>query len=269
VVAPTATVITYGAHPDQVADLRLPAGRAPGGGWPVVVLVHGGFWRERYRRDLMVPLEGDLVERGRAVWNLEYRRVRGAGGWPATLEDVAAGVDRLRDLAGTAVLDLGSVTVVGHSAGGHLALWLAGRRRLPDGAPGGVPEVVPAQVVGLAPVADLRAADAAGLSDGAVRELLGGGPDEQPARWAAADPLGLVGHGVPTLLVHGHLDEDVPPEQSERYVARATLAGDPVDLVVGPWAHLDLIDPAAPPWSEVVAWLSRPPRGRAPRRGRR
>jgi acetyl esterase/lipase len=268
--APAATAaIAYGSQRDQVGDLWLPADQPPGVGWPVVVLVHGGFWRERYRRELMDPLADDLVGRGWAVWNLEYRRVGGAGGWPETLADVAAGVDHLRRLVTTVALDLAQVTVVGHSAGGHLALWLAGRSRLPVGAPGADPAVVPARVVGLAPVADLRAADAAGLSDGAVRELLGGGPDEQPGRWASTDPLVLVGHGVPALLVHGHLDEDVPPEQSERFAARATRAGDPVDLVVGPWQHLELIDPGAAAWSEVLAWLTRPLRGRPPRHGRR
>jgi acetyl esterase/lipase len=259
--------VAYGPHEDQVGDLHLPGGAPPASGWSVAVLLHGGFWRQQYRRELMDPLAMELVGRGLAVWNLEYRRVRGAGGWPATFADVAAGIDHLAGQAargmahgprlapGTQLFDLGTVTVVGHSAGGHLGLWAAGRGRLPDGAPGARPKVLPAGVVALAPVADLRAAAAAGLSDGAARELLGGGPDEHPARWCTADPIELVGHRIPVLLLHGVRDEDVPLAQSERYHAVALRAGDPVELVTGPWGHLDLIDPAGSAWPLALAAL--------------
>lgn len=280
--------LAYGGEADQVGDLRLPVGTAPEAGWPVAVLLHGGFWRERYRRDLMDPLTADLARRGWAAWNLEYRRVGGAGGWPRTFDDVAAGIDGLRELpvapatSGAARsappprLDLGAVTVIGHSAGGHLALWVAGRRLLPATAPGARPLVRPAQVVALAPVADLRAADAAGLSDGAARELLGGGPDEHPRRWRVADPVALVGHGIPVLLVHGDRDEDVPPTQSVRYRDAAQRVGDPVELVTGPWDHMGPIDPASPGWQAAVPFVTRPADGpgmpvrdRGPRRGSR
>jgi acetyl esterase/lipase len=253
--------VAYGPHPDQVGDRWDPTGAPPADGWPVAVLVHGGFWRERYRRDLMDPMAADLVARGWAVWNLEYRRVRGAGGWPMTLEDLAAGVDHLAAIATSSRWDLTRSTVIGHSAGGHLALWAAGRQRLPSGAPGARPRVVPARVVALAPVADLPAADAAGLSDGAVRELLGGGPDEHPDRWRVTDPVGLVGHGVPVLLVHGDRDVDVPLAQSESYRQAARQAADPVELVTGPWDHLELIDPASPGWHAVRRSLRRGTKG--------
>jgi acetyl esterase/lipase len=244
----------YGPHHDQVADLLLPDGAPPTRGWPVVALIHGGFWRERYRRDLMTPLAEDLAGRGWAAWNLEYRRVGGAGGWPATLTDVAAGLDHLPDV--DAPLDVDAITVVGHSAGGHLALWLAGRARRPEDAPGGRPRVLPVAVVGQAPVADLRAADRDRLSDGAVAALLGGAA-ATPDRWRLADPLASVGHGVPVLLVHGRSDEDVPLAQSQAYAERAARAGDPVELVVGPWAHLELIDPASTAWHRVLDRLPR------------
>jgi acetyl esterase/lipase len=257
----------YGDEPDQAGDLRTPDGEPPADGWPVAVLLHGGFWRERYRRDLMDALAADLVGRGVAVWNLEYRRVRGAGGWPRTFVDVAAGIDRLAGLT-AGPLDLAAVTVIGHSAGGHLALWVAGRALLPEAAPGASPVVRPAGVVALAPVADLRAADAAGLSDAAVRELLGGGPEEHPARWRVADPVGLVGHGVPVLLVHGTHDEDVPPAQSERYRDAGRQAGDRIELVSGPWDHMDLVDPTASAWPPVLRFLlGAPPVGRRPGAG--
>jgi acetyl esterase/lipase len=248
--------IAYGAGTEQVADLRLPAGRAPAAGWPVVVLVHGGFWKDRYRRDLMVPLAADLAERGRASWNLEYRRVGPTGGGvPATLLDVAAAVDHLAELGAGVPLDLGRVAVVGHSAGGHLALWLASRTRLPDGAPGSGPRVVPAATVGQAPVTSLR--DALHLGDGAVAAFLGGQPAQVPELYALADPVGLVGHGVRTLLVHGEADDTVPVDQSERYEAAASAAGDPVEVHVGAGDHDDVIDPGGPLWAAAAAFLDR------------
>lgn len=250
--------VAYGQHQDQVGELRTPAGAPPTAGWPVAVLLHGGFWRERYRRDLMDSLAGDLVARGVATWNLEYRRVRGAGGWPHTFLDVAAGVDHLR-APSDPPLDLDAVTVVGHSAGGHLALWIAGRGQLPPEAPAASPVVRPSRVLALAPVADLRAADAAGLSDGAVRELLGGSPHEYPRRWALGDPVAHVGHGIPVLLVHGDGDDDVPSTQSLRYRDAAEQAGDPVALLRGPWDHLGLIDPASPAWRAASAFVTCPP----------
>jgi acetyl esterase/lipase len=251
----TVTTLRYGSHDDQVADLHVPQGSSPSGGWPTVVLLHGGFWREQYRRDLTDPLAVDLASRGVAAWNVEYRRVRGDGGWPATVEDVAAAVDHLAELAGPHHLDVTRTTVVGHSAGGHLALWVAGRRLLPADAPGAGPRLQPSAVVGLAPVADLRAVDDARLSDMAVREFLGGAPHEHPRRWDQADPVRLVGHGIPVLLVHGSDDESVPMEQSEAYAAAATRVGDEVTLAVLPAAHMDVIDPTHAAWAKTVSWL--------------
>jgi acetyl esterase/lipase len=257
-----AVTLSYGTHPDQQGDLYVPDAPPPASGWPVVVLVHGGFWRERYRRDLMAPLALDLGGRGVAAWNIEYRRVGGAGGWPATLDDVAAAIDHLAVAGAEGLLDLDHVRVVGHSAGGHLALWAAARPRLPGGAPGSHPRVRVTGVVGQAAVADLRAADAAGLSDHAVRGFLGGGPDEVGARWDLTDPIRLVGHRTPVLLVHGGSDDTVPPEQSEAYVAAATRVGDPVELVVLPGDHMSVIDPGGRAWARVVTWLLPPGSGR-------
>ena len=129
---PPARQIAYGDHPDQVGNLHLPAGDRDGP-WPAVVLIHGGFWRYGWDRTLMTPLARDLAARGIAAWNIEYRRVgQEGGGWPGTLEDVAAAADAVVGLEG---VDASRVATVGHSAGGHLALWLAARHRLPAGAP--------------------------------------------------------------------------------------------------------------------------------------
>jgi acetyl esterase/lipase len=253
-VPPITRTVAYGVSPEQVADLRVPPGVAPAAGWPTVVLVHGGFWRDRYRRDLMVPLAEDLADRGFASWNVEYRRVGPTGGGvPATLEDLAAVTDGLVDLTRTEPIDLARVSVVGHSAGGHLALWVAGRHRLPAGATGAGPRLVPCAVVGQAPVASLR--DGPALGDGAIADFVGGTPEQHPDRYALADPIGLVGHGVPTLLVHGEADDVVPVEQSERYEAAASAAGDPVRLVRLPGDHDAVIDPSDELWTLATRFL--------------
>lgn len=244
---PSSSAHRYGGHHDQVADLLVPAGQPPPAGWPTVVLIHGGFWRERYRRDLTAPLARDLAAHGLAAWNIEFRRVEGDGGWPATFEDVGAAIDHL---AGPELpVDSARIAVVGHSAGGHLALWAAGRSVLPGSAPGAAPVVVPRAVVGLAPVADLLECHRSGLSEGAARQLVGGDPEEVPQRWEVADPMCALGHGVPILLVHGLDDADVPVEFSRAYAAAAAEVGDAVELVTPAADHMSLIDPGAASWA--------------------
>jgi acetyl esterase/lipase len=246
----------YGPGSEQVGDLTLPGGPRPAGGWPVVVLVHGGFWRDRYHRDLMAPLAADLATLGAASWNVEYRRVGPSGGGvPATLEDVAAAVDHLETLAADHHLDLDRVGVVGHSAGGQLALWLTSRGQRPPGSPGSPPRVRVVAAVAQAPVASLL--DAGHLGDGAVGDWLGCAPGDDPARYALADPIRWVGHGVPVLLVHADGDEVVPLEQSHRYEAAASAAGDPVELVTAPGDHMAVIDPDDGLWRAAARFLER------------
>ncbi len=226
----------YGAHPDQVANLQLPAG--DGGPWACVVLLHGGFWRDRWDRTLMTPLARDLAGRGLAAWNVEYRRVgQDGGGWPGTLDDIGAALDALADQEG---VDASRVAAVGHSAGGHLALWLASRRDAP---------VRLRAAVALAGVCDLVSAAHARLGDGAVQAFLGGEPAAAPERYAAASPAALLPLGVPQLLVHGDADEIVPPSQSRSYADAALAAGDAVELVVLEGAdHFDVVDPGHAAW---------------------
>lgn len=234
----------YGPDPSQVADLHLPAG---GERWPVAVVIHGGFWRTRYDRTLMDAVCADLATRGWAAWNLEYRRIGpgGNGGWPATFEDVDAGIDHLAAL--DAPIDIRRVVTIGHSAGGHLALWAATREQS---------QVPLHATVGQAAVADLAQASRLGLSGGAVGELLGGGPDEVPERYAAASPAQRLPLGVPTLLVHGARDDMVPVAFSLELHAAAIAAGDPCDLVVAEHdGHFEHIDPASGAWATVTRWL--------------
>lgn len=247
---PTPLRISYGGDGSQLGELHLPAGTDP---VPVVVVVHGGYWRAVYGFDLGTPLAADLANHGVAAWNVEYRRVGGGGGWPATFTDVAAAVDALagpvQEAAGGR-LDLADVRAVGHSAGGHLAVWAAGRPLLPAGAPGADPVVRLTRVVSQAGVLDLVTASAEGLSDGASDELLDGSAGARPERYALAAPLARLPIGLAVTCVHGDADVDVPISQSETYVSAATAAGDPATLLRLPGVdHLALIDPSARAWA--------------------
>jgi acetyl esterase/lipase len=238
----------YGPHPDQFLELTLPAGQ---GVAPVAVVLHGGFWRARYGIELARPLAASLAALGFAAVAVEYRRVGAGGGWPETVEDVAAAFDTLPDLADAARLDLSAVTAIGHSAGGHLAAWAAGRHRLPTGAPGAGPRVRVDAAVLQAGVLDLALADRQRLGRDAVRDLFGA---TEPA-WDMADPLRLLPTGADVLCVHGAADADVPPEHSERYAAAAVAAGDAVEVRIVPGDHMLLVDPSGEPWALVRAWL--------------
>jgi acetyl esterase/lipase len=245
---PHAPCVAYGAHPHQVANLHLPAG--DGGPWPCVVLLHGGFWRARWDRTLMTPLAIDLARRGLAAWNVEYRRVGQDGGaWPGTFEDVAAAVDHLADVD---EIDVGRVVTCGHSAGGHLALWLAGRHRLPVGAIGSAPRVRPVAAVAQAAVCDLERAWRDDLGGGAVEGLLGS-LTEHPERYAVASPAALAPLGVPQLLVHGSEDDIVPLAQSEDYAGRDPQA----ELVVLEGVdHFEVIAPQGEAWERAAGFLA-------------
>jgi acetyl esterase/lipase len=251
------SVVRYGAGPDQFGELWPAAGDGP---HAVVALVHGGYWRSRYRLDVMHALAADLQRRGLTAWNLEYRRVgTPGGGWPGTLEDVAAAFDALADLAAPHRLDLGRVTVVGHSAGGQLALWLAGRARLAGGAvavPGGPPRVAPAVVVALAGVCDLVAANRRRLSDNAVAALLGGDHEQWPDRYSIVSPTALLPLGVRQILVHGTADTSVPFEISADHQAAASAAGDDCTLLeLSGVDHFALIDPTSTAWETIIGAL--------------
>lgn len=253
---PAGARIAYGPDPRQFGALRLPGGAAAGTGpHPVVVLLHGGYWRARYDLAYFGHAAADLTARGYATWNLEYRRIGNpGGGWPGMFLDAAAGIDFLRTLAASHPLDLDHVVVLGHSAGGHLALWLAARSRVnPESPVYTAGSLLPKAVVSLAGVLDLRQASARHLSNDAVHELLGGPPERYPERYAAASPAELLPIGVPAILLHGTADENVPYAISRDYAAAARTAGDAVELVTLPGVgHFEIVDPRAPEWQSVV-----------------
>jgi acetyl esterase/lipase len=243
----------YGPLDDQVGDLYIPVGRRPA----VLCLLHGGFWRMPYGRDQMTDIAQDLTDRGFAVWNLEYRRLgRPTSGWPGTFEDVINGIDHLALLvAGGVELDLGRVIVIGHSAGGHLALWAAACNR--DGRIGNtVKHVQIAAVVGLAPIADLIQAYHLGVGGTAIAELLGGEPTEKYARYQKASPTALLPLGITQLILHGSADEDVPIELSRAYTQAARAAGDRVELIeLAGAGHMDFLNPTSTAQATLCSWL--------------
>jgi len=231
------------AHKDGLAELLVPRGERPTGGFPVAVVVHGGYWRTQYGSLVMRPLAADLARRGWATWNVEYGRIGrgGRGGWPTTFSDLATAIDHLAELDDVR-LDLDAVVAVGHSAGGQLALWAGGRATLPAGAPGADPQVLLRHVVALAPVTNMVRAGAPAAA------VLGGTIADFPDRFDQADPVRRVPLGVPITVVHPAHDETVPLMRSREYVETARAAGADVELLEPPGAHRDVIDPGHGAW---------------------
>ena len=223
----------YGTHGDQFCELRLPAG---GGAPPVVVVVHGGFWRARYGLETTRAMSEDLTARGWATWNVEYRRVGTGGGYPETLQDVAAACRAAGDLG------LGPLVAMGHSAGGQLALWLAG-------------EGLVSAAVSLAGVCCLADASATALGRGAADDFMGAAHAGCTNDYAHADPLQRLPTGVPTVLVHGERDDIVPIGQSRMYAAAARAAGDDCELLEFRGGHFSVIDPKSRVWPAIVERL--------------
>ncbi|MEE2767881.1 MAG: alpha/beta hydrolase [Actinomycetota bacterium] len=233
--------VRYGNSRWQAGNLRIPPGAGP---FPVVVFIHGGFWRAGFNETLMAALAEDAVGRGVVTWNFDYRAVgHPGGGYPGTLEDVAAALDHLTGL--DEPLDLEDVIVVGHSAGGHLALWATSRSGLKPGDPGSDPAVVPHTVVAQAAVVDLYAAAGKNLGGGAVQGFLGGNPDEVPDRYRVASPSPT---NARVIAVHGRYDLVVPIGQSSRLVGAEGIFDDT-------GTHFDVLDPAHGLWQRTVEAL--------------
>ncbi len=229
--------ITYGEDSSQFAELQLPAEKPRA----TVVLLHGGYWYPGYGLEQLNPMSAALTALGFATWNVEYRRTGAGGGFPNTLDDVATAIDRL---AGEDVPEglTDNVVLLGHSAGGHLAVWTASRN---ERTAGGEPRVRPRGAISLAGVLDLVRAGTAPGSVVPVTEFMGGSPAESPEDYALADPSRLVPAACPVWAVHADRDETVPAEQSTSYVALARAAGAAVQRVVVPGDHLAVIDPEA------------------------
>jgi len=231
--------VPYGPDAQQFGELRVPPGSGP---HPVAIVIHGGYWRARYDLTEVGRLCEAVTRHGLATWNLEYRRIGNpGGGWPGTLDDVRTGAAHLEKIAAERSLDLKRVVAMGHSAGGHLVLWLAKQNA-----------IVLRGIVALAPVADLRRAWELKLSETVVADLLGGSPQDLPDRYRSASPIELVPLGVAQRVLHGTNDDVVPLEISRRYVAAAKKSGDDSKLIeVAGAGHFELIDPQSSAWPVV------------------
>jgi acetyl esterase/lipase len=252
--------IRYGDDPEQFGDLRLPA--AASGRLPVAVVIHGGCWKAKHGSliaDLnnTGPIASALTELGIATWNIEYRRVDSAGGgWPGTFEDVANGVEHLRALAQSYLLDLNRVVIVGHSAGGHLGTWVAARHRLPEHNRFFSTDPLRVRgVVNLAGPADLESfvpIQSQVCGDPVITRLVGGSPIEVPDRYRAASPSRLLPIGVRQVVITGEHDRIVPAALGRTYEETARAYGDDVTaLVVPDAAHFEVIAPGSTAWPVV------------------
>jgi acetyl esterase/lipase len=248
---PADHVIPYGKDPLQFGQLRLPEGS---GLHPVVIIIHGGCWLSQYDLQHISPLATALAREGFATWSLEYRRVGNeGGGWPNTFLDVAHGADYVRELAKNFPLDLGRVLTLGHSAGGHLALWLAARPKLPSSSALYVDDPVSIHgVVSLAGVGDLGLPEYQTLCGSVVPKLMGGNPSEVPERYAHGSPIELLPIGIPQILVQGAGDPTVSLISAQAYHKAAQKCGDKTQLVVIQDAgHFEVVVPTTSSYPEV------------------
>ena len=260
--------VAYGEDSSQFGELRLPIGSGP---HPVVVLIHGGCFKAAYAtaRDL-APMGDALKDGGIATWNVEYRRLGQPGsGWPGTYLDIGRAVDHIRALTREYPLDLGRIVIVGHSAGGHLAMWAAARSRIPAASPLYATDPLPVRgVIDLAGPVDLTAnipGYEALCRDSVVTSLLGGTPTTVPERYAQASPIKLLPLGIPQVLILGTHEDFVPLPLAEAYAAAATAVGDSVRLLVIPGVgHFETASPRASTWPLVESAIRALLTGRLP-----
>ncbi len=233
---------SYGSDRLNFADLHRASGGAALG---TVILVHGGFWRyDPTYFDGPTPMAREFARLGLTCWQVEYRSLGSGGGWPVTLRDVAAAIDLLARIPGLA---LGNVVTVGHSAGGHLALWALGESATEAI---GIPI---AGAVSLAGVVDLRLAERENLGRRAVENFLGGTSAEVPERYDTASPAEHPVADRPVRLIHGTGDDVVPMSQSEAYLAAGRRVAQDVRLDTVDGGHMDVIDIEHPSWSLTLA----------------
>ncbi|MBI5764399.1 MAG: alpha/beta hydrolase [Planctomycetes bacterium] len=253
--APPTARIAYGDGPQQFGELRIPEGKGP---HPVVVLIHGGCWlAEVADLTYFSPMAETLTKRGVATWNIEYRRIGNeGGGWPGTFLDVGRATDHLRVIAKQYALDLDRVVVAGHSAGGHLALWIAARKKLDKASELFVKDPLPvAGVVNLSGPGDLATFGSDpkhACGEDTIRRLLGGGPKDVPSRYRDASPTMLLPLGVPQVCISGLRDQAVPFGHGKAHTEAARKAGDDARFVELPEAgHFEVIAPTSDSWRSV------------------
>lgn len=243
----------YGEDAQQFGELTLPDSPPP---HPLIVLIHGGGYREMYNLRPLGTVVSALAEAGFAVWNIEYRRFGNGGDYPQMFLDVAAAADFVAQIAEAHNLDLSRVISMGHSAGGHLALWLAGRRNIESASPLFVGEPLAIHgVVALAPLAHVTAGAESDLSSDALLAVMGGAPSEMPDAYRNGCPAQLLPLGVAQSIVVGEEDAAML-DNAERYIKAATDAGDDAELIVLPGAgHFEIVAVDAAEWQDVLGAL--------------
>ena len=243
--------IHYGDGQLQFGDLRVPPGDGP---HPVAVFIHGGCWLAEFDIAHSSKINAALARNGIATWSLEYRRVGDAGGgWPGTFQDVGRGTDHLRSIAAEHDLDLDRVIIMGHSAGGHLALWAAARAQLPAEAPvGSIDPLNVRGVLALAPAPDLAFLHEQQVCGHVIDKLMGGSPGEVPDRYRWGDPMQLAPDGVRQVLIVGKYDDAWSPT-GLRYFAAAEMRGDDILMIEAPESgHFEMIDSDSSTWPLVL-----------------
>lgn len=257
--------IAYGDGEHQYGELWLPdASRHGDGPFPLVIMVHGGCWRAEIPGTILQDqLNADLRARGIAVWNITYPRVgHETGGYPGTFESVALAADEVRDIAREHPVDLARTAIMGHSAGGHLALWAAARDGLNLGAAEGASEpFIPGAVITLAGINDLELYSRFGPGRCGEPDIVNALIDAEAragAPYADTSPAALLPLSVEQVVISGELDPIVPPALGVAYAATARLAGDDVtEITLEGAGHFELIDPTAPAWETILAELER------------
>lgn len=249
--------LTYGEERDQFAELRLPRGVSVSRPFPLVIVIHGGYWLAEYGLDHITHLCASLTEHGIATWCIEYRRLGNeGGGWPGTFLDIAKAADYLPGIAEQYNLDLQRVTALGHSAGGQLALWLAARHRISECSV--LFQSNPLRInktISLSGINDLQECWERKLFDdtNVVEHFMAGSPAAVPERYQVCCPAQLLPSGIQQVLFHGDHDPFVPLSLSENYYRRAKEQGDDVSFTVLPGAgHFEVVDPQSREWRQIL-----------------
>jgi acetyl esterase/lipase len=253
--------IPYGTDPSQFGDLWLPQDQGTAH-HPLAIFFHGGWWQSEYDLGYAGHLANALKAQGIAVWSVEYRRIGSTGGgWPNTFLDAASATDYAAELSKRYPLDTSRVITMGHSAGGHLAFWVAGRHHIEPRSELHLPRPqLPLRgAIALAGAVDLRLTIelSTGIFDRDAEDvfaLMGGTPQQHPERFSSANPGELLPFNIPQILIQGREDEQIPPALPERWAKLATRAGDQVHVKLIPGAdHFDVVDPQSEAWPVVRA----------------
>ncbi|RNI28878.1 alpha/beta hydrolase [Rufibacter latericius] len=244
--------IAYGTDSLQFGELRVPEGKGP---FPVVVVIHGGCWLSQYNYQYMNHVSAALTKAGFATWNIEFRRVGNpGGGYPGTFQDIAQATDYVRELAKGYPVSSKDVVVMGHSAGGHLALWTAGRKDLPLSSPLYTKNPLKVKgVVSLAGIPDLTTySTEKGSCNAAVEKLMAGLPAAVPQRYAETTPSPALALKIPVRMIQGARDPIVPVSQAQNFVNHSSSRKNNAKVVLLPQAgHFDLVAPISPVWPTI------------------